>query len=110
MQIPPQLQHILISDSGLSIFKKYFGFDSNEKHATPTSDSYTTTLTQTKTTYLKSRVSAQYHYPKVSSPLDFEAPYLESTFANLRAEGRKFYAQYFVFLGDFFCAFRKGTL
>ena len=66
------------SDSFFGIQKNCFGSDSNQKHATPTSNANSTTLAETETTYGKSRVLSRSRYSKVSSHLGLEALCLES--------------------------------
>ena len=66
IRIPYQLQSIEKAILSSAYLKNYFGSYSNQKHATPTSDSNSTTLDYTEATYVKSRVSS--HLVSVSVP------------------------------------------
>ena len=58
--------------------KNYFSSDSNQKHATPISNSDSATLAYTKATYVKYCISSRSRYSKVSSRLGFQALWIST--------------------------------
>ena len=78
IRIPYQLQSIEKAILSSAYLKNYFGSYSNQKHATPTSDSNSTTLDYTEATYVKSRVSSRLGLGTQKSRLVREPPCLDS--------------------------------